>query len=40
MEFNPLNLRERAEQFSAERFARRLRESLIADWPDAEDLLV
>jgi glycosyltransferase involved in cell wall biosynthesis len=40
MEFNPLNLRERAEQFSAERFARRLRESLVADWPDAEDLLV
>jgi glycosyltransferase involved in cell wall biosynthesis len=39
MEFNPLNLRERAERFSAERFARRLRESLIADWPNAEELI-
>jgi glycosyltransferase involved in cell wall biosynthesis len=40
IQFNSMNLRERAVQFSAERFARRLRELLLADWPDAEDLLV
>jgi glycosyltransferase involved in cell wall biosynthesis len=38
MQFNSMNLRERAEDFSAERFARRVRALLGADWPDAEDL--
>jgi len=36
MQFNLLNLRERAETFSAPRFARRLKELLISYWPDAE----
>ena len=36
MKFNSVNLRERAEDFSAERFALRVRELLVADWPDAE----
>lgn len=39
MQFNSMNLRERAESFSAERFTRRLEELLAADWPSAEDLL-
>jgi len=39
MQFNPLNLRERAEIFAAKRFAHRLREILVADWPYAEDLI-
>lgn len=39
MQFNSMNLRERAENFSAERFTRRLGERLVADWPYAEDLL-
>ena len=36
MQFNLMNLRERAETFSAPRFARRLKELLISYWPDAE----
>jgi len=39
MQFNSMNLRERAEIFSAERFTRRLGELLVADWPYAEELL-
>jgi glycosyltransferase involved in cell wall biosynthesis len=39
MQFNSMNLRERAEEFSAERFARRLRELLVSDRPNAEDYL-
>ncbi len=39
MEFNSVNLRGRAETFSADRFTRRLRELLISYWPDAEGLL-
>jgi glycosyltransferase involved in cell wall biosynthesis len=40
MEFNSVDLRGRAEGFSAERFAHRLTELLISYWPDAEELLV
>ena len=36
MQFNSVNLRERAGSFSAERFTRRLRELLVSDWPKAE----
>ena len=36
MEFNPLDLRSRAEGFSAERFAMRLREHLRPLWPESE----
>lgn len=39
MEFNSVNLRGRAEAFSADRFARRLTELLISYWPDAEEIL-
>jgi len=39
IQFNSTNLRERAEGFSGPRFAQRLRELLISDWPRAEDLL-
>jgi len=39
MQFNFVNLRERAEEFSSARFARRLRELLVSDWPDAERFL-
>jgi len=39
IEFNPMNLRERAETFSAEHFARRLRELVVSDRPDAEEYL-
>jgi len=37
IEFNSMNLRERAENFSAERFARRLRELVVSERPDAEE---
>lgn len=40
MEFNSMNLRGRAEGFSADRFAHRLTERLHSYWPDAEDFLV
>jgi len=40
MEFNSMNLRERAEDFAAPRFARRLKESIISYWPEAEGILV
>ncbi len=40
MQFNFVNLRERAESFSAGRFAHRLREILISRWPDAGGTLV
>jgi glycosyltransferase involved in cell wall biosynthesis len=40
MEFNSMNLRGRAEFFSADRFARRLRKLLVSYMPDAEGLLV
>ncbi|GMU65155.1 MAG: putative glycosyl transferase [Acidobacteriota bacterium] len=40
MEFNSMNLRERAEEFSAGRFAQGLRETLVSRWPDAEGILV
>ncbi len=36
MQFNPLNLRERAEQFAPEHFTRRLRQLLVSDRPDLE----
>ncbi|MGH7858576.1 MAG: glycosyltransferase, partial [Candidatus Binatia bacterium] len=36
IQFNPLNLRDRAEGFSTERFARRIEERVIVDWPAAE----
>jgi glycosyltransferase involved in cell wall biosynthesis len=36
MQFNPLNLRLRAEGFSAERFARRIEQRVLVDWPAAE----
>jgi glycosyltransferase involved in cell wall biosynthesis len=36
MEFNPLDLRSRAEQFSTERFGARLREHLRPLWPESE----
>ncbi|HLF56900.1 MAG TPA: glycosyltransferase [Thermoanaerobaculia bacterium] len=36
---NSLNLRERADSFSAERFARRLRKLLVSDWPNAESYI-
>jgi glycosyltransferase involved in cell wall biosynthesis len=39
MKFNSMNLRERAEGFSAGRFAQRLVEILISHWPDAEGIL-
>ena len=39
MEFNSVDLRGRAESFSADRFAHRLTELLISYWPDAEELL-
>jgi glycosyltransferase involved in cell wall biosynthesis len=39
MQSNFVNLRERAESFSAGRFAQRLREMLVSDWPDAEGFL-
>jgi len=39
MQFNFMDLRARAEQFSAGQFARRLEEILISDWPDAEGFL-
>lgn len=39
MEFNSVNLRGRAEGFSADRFAHRLTELLISYWPGAEELL-
>ncbi|HSM13590.1 MAG TPA: glycosyltransferase [Thermoanaerobaculia bacterium] len=40
MQFNFVDLRMRAEGFSAGRFARRLEEIVISDWPDAEGILV
>ena len=36
MQFNSLNIRSRAEQFSAERFARRIEQRVRVDWPGAE----
>jgi len=39
MQFNSMNLRERAEIFSAEHFARRLQALLISVWPEAEGYL-
>jgi glycosyltransferase involved in cell wall biosynthesis len=36
MQFNSLNLRARAERFSAERFARSIEQRLRLDWPGAE----
>lgn len=39
MQFNSMNLRGRAEIFSAPRFARRLKELIISYWPEAEGLL-
>jgi glycosyltransferase involved in cell wall biosynthesis len=39
MKFNSMNLRERAESFSAGRFAQRLEETLVSGWPDAEGIL-
>jgi len=40
MEFNFVNLRRRAETFSAGHFAQGLREMLISRWPDAEGIPV
>lgn len=40
MQFNFMNLRRRAEQFSAGHFAQGLREMLISRWPDAEGIPV
>jgi glycosyltransferase involved in cell wall biosynthesis len=39
IQFNSVNLRERADSFSAERFRSRLRELLVSDWPRAERYL-
>jgi len=39
MQFNSMNLRERAEGFSAGRFAPRLEETLVSGWPDAGGFL-
>ncbi len=39
MQFNFVNLRERAESFSVGRFAQRFRGMLVSDWPDAEGFL-
>jgi len=39
MQFNSMNLRERAEGFSAGRFAQRLEETLVSGWPDAGGFL-
>lgn len=40
MQFNRLDLRSRAEEFSAERFSIRLKEQLRPFWPDTEGALV
>jgi glycosyltransferase involved in cell wall biosynthesis len=39
MRFNFMDLRMRAEGFSAGQFARRLEEIVVSDWPDAEGIL-
>lgn len=40
MQFNPLDLRNRADEFSAERFRTRLKGHLRPFWPDTEEALV